>query len=43
MKLPPVVSNARWEAARKKLLAKEKKATRARGALAADADRSRWC
>jgi predicted dithiol-disulfide oxidoreductase (DUF899 family) len=33
---PQVVSAAEWQAARKKLLAKEKKATRARDALAAE-------
>src|SRR5437870_4514255 len=36
MKLPPVVSPAEWQAAREKLLAKEKEATRARDALAAE-------
>src|SRR5919201_456144 len=36
MNLPPVVSPAEWQAAREKLLAKEKEATRARDALAAD-------
>ena len=36
MDLPQVVSPAEWQAARKKLLAKEKKATRARDALAAE-------
>ena len=36
MKLPPVVSAAEWEAAREKLLVKEKEATRARDALAAE-------
>jgi predicted dithiol-disulfide oxidoreductase (DUF899 family) len=36
MKLPPVVSQAEWEAAREALLAKEKEATRARDALAAE-------
>jgi predicted dithiol-disulfide oxidoreductase (DUF899 family) len=34
--LPQVVSQAEWEAARAKLLAKEKEATRARDALAAE-------
>jgi predicted dithiol-disulfide oxidoreductase (DUF899 family) len=34
--LPPVVSPAEWEAARQALLAKEKEATRARDALAAE-------
>ncbi len=36
MNLPPVVSPAEWEAAREDLLAKEKEATRARDALAAE-------
>jgi len=36
VKLPPVVSLAEWEAARDALLAKEKEATRARDALAAE-------
>jgi predicted dithiol-disulfide oxidoreductase (DUF899 family) len=36
MNLPQVVSHAEWEAARQKLLAKEKEATRARDALAAE-------
>ena len=36
MNLPPVVSPAEWQAAREKLLAKEKEATRARDALAAE-------
>jgi predicted dithiol-disulfide oxidoreductase (DUF899 family) len=36
MKLPEVVSPAGWEAARQALLAKEKEATRARDALAAE-------
>jgi predicted dithiol-disulfide oxidoreductase (DUF899 family) len=36
MKLPPVVSEAEWQAAREKLLAKEKEATRQRDALAAE-------
>jgi predicted dithiol-disulfide oxidoreductase (DUF899 family) len=36
MKLPPVVSQAEWEAAREALLGKEKEATRARDALAAE-------
>jgi predicted dithiol-disulfide oxidoreductase (DUF899 family) len=35
MNLPPVVSQAEWQAARGELLAKEKAATRARDALAA--------
>jgi predicted dithiol-disulfide oxidoreductase (DUF899 family) len=36
MNLPPVVSPDEWEAAREQLLAKEKEATRARDALAAE-------
>jgi predicted dithiol-disulfide oxidoreductase (DUF899 family) len=36
MNLPQIVSEAEWEAAREKLLAKEKEATRARDALAAE-------
>ena len=36
MTLPTVVSKAEWRAARERLLAKEKEATRARDALAAD-------
>src|SRR3989441_8296565 len=36
MELPPVVSPDEWEAAREQLLAKEKEATRARDALAAE-------
>src|SRR6266536_2680524 len=36
MKLPPVVSSSEWQVAREELLAKEKEATRARDALAAE-------
>jgi predicted dithiol-disulfide oxidoreductase (DUF899 family) len=36
MNLPPVVSKEEWQAAREALLAKEKEATRARDALAAE-------
>src|SRR6266536_3569897 len=36
MKLPPVVSPDEWQVAREELLAKEKEATRARDALAAE-------
>ena len=36
MNLPPVVSAAEWQAARDELLAKEKEATRASDALAAE-------
>ena len=35
MKMPPIVSPKEWEAAREKLLVKEKEHTRARDALAA--------
>ena len=36
MQFPPIVSQKEWEAAREKLLAKEKEATHARDALAAE-------
>jgi predicted dithiol-disulfide oxidoreductase (DUF899 family) len=36
MELPPVVSASEWQAARERLLVKEKEATRARDALAAE-------
>jgi predicted dithiol-disulfide oxidoreductase (DUF899 family) len=36
MKLPPIVSPAEWQTAREELLSKEKEATRARDALAAE-------
>jgi predicted dithiol-disulfide oxidoreductase (DUF899 family) len=36
MKLPPIVSPSEWEVAREQLLVKEKEATRARDALAAE-------
>src|SRR6266702_1206881 len=42
VKMPKVVSSKAWEAARRKLLAKEKKLTRARDALAADRRRMPW-
>ena len=35
MKTPPIASPQQWEAAREKLLVKEKELTRARDALAA--------
>ena len=41
--LPEIVSEKQWQAAHEKLLAKEKKATRARDALAADDAGCRWC
>jgi len=42
MKTPPVVSAQEWEAARKKLLVKEKEVTRERDALAAERRRMPW-
>jgi predicted dithiol-disulfide oxidoreductase (DUF899 family) len=42
MKTPPIVSPQEWEAARQKLLAKEKAHTRARDALAAERRRMPW-
>jgi predicted dithiol-disulfide oxidoreductase (DUF899 family) len=42
MNLPPIVSPTEWEAAREKLLVKEKEVTRARDALAADRRRMPW-
>src|SRR5438552_16379975 len=42
MKGPKVVSAKEWEAARQKLLAKEKELTRARDALAAERRRMPW-
>ena len=39
---PPIVSREEWEAARQKLLVKEKKITRARDALAAERRRMPW-
>ena len=42
MKMPKVVSPQQWEAARQELLAKEKKLTRARDALAAERRRMPW-
>jgi predicted dithiol-disulfide oxidoreductase (DUF899 family) len=36
MNIPPIVSPQEWEAARQKLLVKEKELTRARDALAAE-------
>ena len=41
-KIPKVVSSKQWEAARRKLLLKEKKLTRARDALAAERRRMPW-
>jgi predicted dithiol-disulfide oxidoreductase (DUF899 family) len=42
MKTPPIVTPEKWEAARQQLLVKEKAATRARDALAADRRRMPW-
>jgi predicted dithiol-disulfide oxidoreductase (DUF899 family) len=42
MKTPPIVSPDDWEAARQKLLVKEKELTRARDALAAERRRMPW-
>src|SRR5437667_5877710 len=42
MKLPKAVSSKEWEAARQKLLVKEKELTRARDALAAERRRMPW-
>ena len=42
MKTPPIVSPTEWEAAREKLLVKEKEVTRARDALAAERRRMPW-
>jgi predicted dithiol-disulfide oxidoreductase (DUF899 family) len=42
METPPIASPQEWEAAREKLLVKEKELTRARDALAADRRRMPW-
>src|SRR5690348_14971654 len=42
MKHPKIVSSKEWEAARHKLLVKEKKLTRARDSLAAERRRMPW-
>src|SRR6186713_283031 len=42
MKTPPVVSPQEWNAARERMLVKEKAATRARDALAAERRRMPW-
>ena len=42
MKTPPIVSPGEWNAARERLLAKEKELTRARDALAAERRRMPW-
>ena len=42
MDMPPIVSLQEWEAAREKLLVREKELTRARDALAAERRRMPW-
>jgi predicted dithiol-disulfide oxidoreductase (DUF899 family) len=42
MKTPPIVTAAEWEAARERLLVKEKELTRAKDALAAERRRMPW-
>ena len=42
MKTPPIVTAQEWEAARQRLLVKEKEVTRARDALAAERRRMPW-
>src|SRR6476646_92492 len=42
MKTPPIVSPEEWEAARQRLLVKEKALTRSRDALAAERRRMPW-
>jgi len=42
MQTPPIVSAQEWEAARARLLVKEKAQTRARDALAAERRRMPW-
>ncbi len=42
MKTPPIVSPQEWEAARQKMLVKEKAFTRSRDALAAERRRMPW-
>jgi Bacterial protein of unknown function (DUF899) len=42
MKTPPAVNPQEWEAARQRLLVKEKEVTRARDALAAERRRMPW-
>ena len=42
MNRPPIVSPQEWEAARQKLLVKEKEVTRARDAMAAQRRRMPW-
>src|SRR5579871_2224473 len=42
MKTPPIVTAQEWEAARERLLVKEKELTRSRDALAAERRRMPW-
>src|SRR5436190_8208282 len=42
MNTPPIVSRQEWEAARERLLVKEKETTRARDAMAAERRRMPW-
>ncbi|MEX2392857.1 MAG: DUF899 family protein, partial [Actinomycetota bacterium] len=42
MQTPPIVSSEEWEAARQRLLVKEKEMTRARDAMAAERRRMPW-
>src|SRR5438105_12638640 len=42
MKTPPIVTSQEWEAARQRLLVKEKELTRARDAMAAQRRRMPW-
>jgi predicted dithiol-disulfide oxidoreductase (DUF899 family) len=42
MNTPPIVSQQEWEAARQRLLVKEKAHTRARDAIAAERRRMPW-
>jgi predicted dithiol-disulfide oxidoreductase (DUF899 family) len=42
MKTPSIVTEQEWEAARQRLLVKEKKLTRARDALVAERRRMPW-
>ena len=42
MQTPPIVTSAEWEAARERLLVREKEVTRARDALAAERRRMPW-
>jgi hypothetical protein len=42
MRTPPIVTTQEWEAARERLLVKEKEVTRAKDALAAERRRMPW-